>query len=57
MSQWVSEHGRMNALALGRELTDKQWEIVAALLPIDPVQPDRRGRPWSDRRTVFNGAL
>jgi len=57
MSQWVSEHGRMNALALGRELTDKQWEIVAALLPIDPVRPDRRGRPWSDRRTVFNGAL
>lgn len=57
MSHVVSEHGWMNALALGRELTDKQWELVAAILPADPVRPDRRGRPWSDRRTVFNGVL
>lgn len=39
------------------DLTDKQWEIVCTILPEDPVRPDRRGRPWSDRRTVLNGIL
>jgi len=47
----------MNTLVLGRELTGKQRELVAALLPAGPVRPDRRGRSWSDRRTVFNGVL
>lgn len=39
------------------DLTDKQWEIICTILPEDPVRPDRRGRPWSDRRTVLNGIL
>ncbi len=57
MSHAVSESRRMNTLASGRDLTDKQWALVAASLPADPGRPDRRGRPWSDRRTVFNGVL
>lgn len=47
----------MHTLVLGRELTDKQWELVAAILPADSVRPDRKGQPWSDRCTVFNGVL
>ena len=39
------------------DLTNEQWEIVSAILPPDRVRPDRRGRPWSDRRKVFNGIL
>jgi transposase len=39
------------------DLTDTQWEIVCSILPEDPVRPDGRGRPWSDRRTVLNGIL
>lgn len=39
------------------ELTNAQWEQIAALLPADPVRADGRGRPWSDRRKVLNGAL
>lgn len=39
------------------DLTEEQWNIVEPILPKDPVRPDRRGRPWSDRRTVLNGAL
>ena len=39
------------------DLTDKQWEIVCTILPEDPVRPDKRGMPWSDRRTVLNGIL
>ncbi len=39
------------------DLTEDQWKIVSAILPEDPVRPDRRGRPWSDRRQVFNGVL
>ena len=39
------------------DLTNEQWEIVSAILPPDRVRPDRRGRPWTDRRSVFNGIL
>jgi transposase len=39
------------------DLTNEQWAIVAPLLPPDKVRSDGRGRPWSDRRKVLNGAL
>ena len=39
------------------DLTEEQWKVISAILPQDPVRRDRRGRPWSDRRTVFNGIL
>lgn len=39
------------------DLTLEQWNVVAALLPADPVRKDGRGRPWSDRRQVLNGVL
>ena len=39
------------------DLTGEQWRVVETILPEDPIRPDKRGRPWSDRRTVFNGVL
>jgi transposase len=39
------------------DLTEDQWKVVSTILPTDPVRPDRRGRPWSDRRQVLNGVL
>ena len=39
------------------DLTDEQWHIVETILPPDRVRADRRGRPWSDRRTTLNGIL
>ena len=39
------------------DLKDEQWDIVKTILPEDPVRDDGRGRPWSDRRKVFNGVL
>src|SRR5947209_15945132 len=39
------------------DLTDEQWKIVETILPPDRVRADRRGRPWSDRRTTLNGIL
>ena len=39
------------------ELTNEQWAIVEVILPVDKVRSDGRGRPWSDRRTIFNGIL
>lgn len=39
------------------DLTDEQWKVVETILPVDPIRADKRGRPWSDRRTVFNGVL
>ena len=39
------------------DLTDEQWKIIEPLLPPDRVRADRRGRPWSDRRKILNGAL
>ena len=39
------------------DLTGQQWQIIETILPPDPVREDRRGRPWSDRRTTLNGIL
>jgi len=39
------------------DLTDEQWQIVETILPPDRVRADRRGRPWTDRRTILNGIL
>ena len=39
------------------DLTAEQWNLIEPILPEDPVRPDGRGRPWSDRRTVLNGIL
>jgi transposase len=39
------------------DLTEEQWKVISTILPEDPVRADRRGRPWSDRRNVFNGIL
>jgi transposase len=39
------------------DLTDEQWRAVETILPEDRIRADKRGRPWSDRRTVFNGVL
>jgi transposase len=39
------------------DLTDQQWQVIETILPPDRVRPDRRGRPWSDRRRVLNGIL
>jgi transposase len=39
------------------DLTDQQWNLIEPILPTDPVREDGRGRPWSDRRKVFNGVL
>jgi len=39
------------------DLTEAQWQTVETVLPADPVRDDGRGRPWKDRRTVFNGIL
>ena len=39
------------------DLTDEQWKIIETILPPDRVRADRRGRPWSDRRKILNGAL
>jgi transposase len=43
-------------VAAGRrhELTDRAW---AAVEPLLPPTPKRRGRPWRDHRTVVNGIL
>ena len=37
------------------DITDEQWERIAALLP--PTHPDKRGHPWADHRSVLNGIL
>jgi transposase len=39
------------------DMTDEQWKVIEAILPKDPVRPDRRGRPWRERRQVLNGIL
>ena len=39
------------------DLTDKQWEILAPLLPEPPRREDGRGRPWADSRKLLNGML
>jgi len=38
------------------ELTDAQWEVLRPL--VEPKTPSkRRGRPWADTRSVFEGVL
>jgi transposase len=39
------------------DLTEKQWEIIAPLLPELPRRADGRGRPWADNRALLNGML
>jgi transposase len=39
------------------DLTEKQWAVLAPLLPKPRVRTDRRGRPWRDPRDVLNGIL
>ena len=39
------------------DLTEEQWSFVSTILPKDRVRADGRGRPWSERRSVFNGIL
>lgn len=39
------------------DLTDEQWKVIESILPVDSVRADRRGRPWADRRKIFNGIL
>ena len=39
------------------DLIDDQWKIVSAILPANPIREDKRGRPWSEQRKVFNGIL
>ena len=44
-------------MARGEELTDKQWAVLAPLIPEPPRREDNRGRPWKDTREVMNGVL
>jgi transposase len=40
-----------------RDLTDAQWALLGPLIPEPKRRKDGRGRPWKDRREVFNGIL
>ena len=35
------------------KLTDKKWEILENLIPDPPTRPDKKGRPWEDKRSVL----
>ena len=37
-------------MARSEELTDEQWELIAALIPAPVRRPDGRGRPWRANR-------
>ena len=37
-------------MARREELTDEQWELIAALIPAPVRRPDGRGRPWRANR-------
>ncbi len=39
------------------DLSEKQWAVLAPLLPKPRIRKDRRGRPWRDPRDVVNGIL
>jgi len=39
------------------DLTDKQWEILAPLIPEPPRRADGRGRPWAGARALLDGML
>jgi transposase len=46
--------------SLGRhrgDVTDAQWAILEPVLPMPTCRAGGRGRPWADRRAVFNGIL
>jgi transposase len=40
-----------------RDLTDLQWAVLDVLIPEPPRRKDKRGRPWTSRRSVLNGIL
>ena len=44
-------------LKLAVDLSEKQWEVLAPLLPKPRIRKDQRGRPWRDPRDVLNGIL
>ena len=44
-------------LLWGMNLTDDQWAIIEPLIPDPIVREDGRGRPWRDKREVFDGIL
>jgi transposase len=44
-------------LSNSRDLTDVQWTLLDALIPMPPRRKDGRGRPWKGRRCVLNGIL
>jgi len=39
------------------DLSERQWQVIAPLLPKPKVRRDKRGRPWRDPRDVLNGIL
>lgn len=39
------------------DLSDKQWELIAPILPKLLVREDGKGRPWQDQRKILNGIL
>ena len=39
------------------KLTEEQWGLLSDLIPDPPVRPDKRGRPWKDKRAVLEGIL
>ncbi len=39
------------------ELTEKQWEGIAPLIPELPRRTEGRGRPWAESRSLLNGML
>ena len=44
-------------LANTRDLTEARWKILNILIPEPIPREDGRGRPWKDRRAVWNGIL
>ncbi|MGD9747535.1 MAG: transposase [Verrucomicrobiales bacterium] len=34
-----------------------RWEIICTILTEDPIRPDKRERPWTDRLNVLDGIL
>lgn len=39
------------------DLSERQWQLLAPLLPKPKGRRDQRGRPWRDPRDVLNGIL
>ena len=39
------------------DLTERQWRLIAPLLPKPKFHRDGRGRSWRDPRDVMNGVL